>query len=73
MALKDPETKPLKTERIRELSTDELQQELARLRDARFRLTFRSAMEAVENTARFRVLRRNIARLETILRERTQA
>ena len=73
MALKDVETKPLDTERIRELSTEEMEQELRQLRDARFRLRFRSAVEAVENTARFRILRRNIARLATILRERKKA
>jgi large subunit ribosomal protein L29 len=73
MALKDAETKPLDTDRIRELNLDELREELTRLRDAQFRLTFRSATEPVENPAQFRMLRRNIARMETILRERQRA
>lgn len=70
MALKDAEIKPLRADKIRELSTEEVGQELARLREARFRLTFRSAAEAVEKPSQFGVLRRNIARLETVLRER---
>ena len=73
MAFKDAETKPLDPEKARELSADELMQELARLEEARFRLTFRSATEAVENPSQFRVMRRNIARLKTILREKGKA
>ena len=72
MALKDAETKPLDPEKVRELSVDELVLELARLEEARFRLTFRSATEAVEHPSQFRVMRRNIARLKTILREKTK-
>jgi len=73
MPLKDAEKKPLRGEQIRELPTDELATELSRLKEARFRLRFRSATEAVEQTAQIRVLRRNIARIETILRERVKA
>jgi len=72
MALKDAELKPVDTARARELSVDELREELVRLKDARFRLTFRSATEPVENTAQFRTLRRNIARVQTILEEKTR-
>lgn len=73
MALKDAEQKPLDAAQLRELETDELRAELARLREARFRLRFRGATEAIENTAQFQIMRRNIARLETVLRERAQA
>jgi large subunit ribosomal protein L29 len=72
MALKDAETKPLSTETVREVETAELQAELARLEEARFRLRFRGATEAIENPAQIRMLRRNIARLKTVLRERKQ-
>jgi large subunit ribosomal protein L29 len=72
MALKDAETKPLSTETVREVETAELQTELARLEEARFRLRFRGATEAIENPAQIRMLRRNIARLKTVLRERKQ-
>jgi len=73
VALKDTETKPLDPEKVRELSVEEMALELARLEEARFRLTFRSATEAVENSSQFRVMRRNIARLKTILQEKRKA
>ena len=72
MALKDAEKKPLEPGQIRDLETAELRDELGRLEEARFRLKFRSATEAIDNPLQFRVLRRNIARIRTILRERTE-
>ena len=72
MALKDAETKRITAEKARELDASELETELARLEEARFRLGFRRATESVENSAQIRVLRRNIARLKTLLRERKQ-
>jgi len=71
MALKDSERKPLDPVQIRELQTAELQEELRRLEEAQFRLRFRSATEAIDNPLQFRVIRRNIARIRTVLRERT--
>jgi large subunit ribosomal protein L29 len=73
MALKDAEQKALDAAQIRELETVELQEELVRLEEARFRLKFRSATEAIDNPLQFRALRRNIARIRTILRERKEA
>lgn len=70
MPLKDAETKPLRGSQLRELETEELKSELGRLREALFRLRFRSATEAIENPMQFRTIRRNIARLLTVLRER---
>jgi large subunit ribosomal protein L29 len=72
MALKDVEKKPIRPAQLRELSTDELRQELTRLEEAQFRLGFRSATEAVENPIQFRVIRRNIARIRTVLEEKTR-
>ena len=71
MELKDAETKPLEPVQIRELQDAELQEELIRLEEAQFRLKFRSATEAIDNPLQFRVIRRNIARIKTVLRERT--
>jgi large subunit ribosomal protein L29 len=71
MALKDAENKPLDPVQIRDLQDVELREELARLEEAQFRLKFRSATEAIDNPLQFRVIRRNIARLKTVLRERT--
>jgi large subunit ribosomal protein L29 len=70
MALKDAEKKPLDPVQIRELQTPELQEELRSLEEAQFRLRFRSATEAIDNPLQFRVIRRNIARIKTVLRER---
>ncbi len=70
MALKDAETQALDPSQIRELETAELTEELGRLREAQFRLKFRSATEAIDNPLQFRTLRRNVARIETVLRER---
>ena len=55
---------------LREFSVDELRAKLAELTEERFRLRFRSATEAIENPIRFRALRRDIARIQTVLRER---
>jgi large subunit ribosomal protein L29 len=73
MALKDPETKHVDPEQLRELETSELEAELARLKEARFRLKFRSATEAIDNPAQFMIMRRNISRIMTILREKAQS
>jgi large subunit ribosomal protein L29 len=55
---------------LRELSADELQARLAELTEERFRLRFRSASESIDNPMRFRTLRRDIARILTVLRAR---
>lgn len=73
MALKDVEKKPIRPAQLRELSADDLKQELAKLEEAQFRLRFRSATEAVENPIQFRMIRRNIARIKTVLEEKTRA
>ncbi len=63
----------VKPDGLRELSTAELEQKLAGLVDERFRLAFRRATEAITNPLQFRTMRRDIARIQTILRERTRA
>jgi large subunit ribosomal protein L29 len=60
-------------EDLREMKVEDLQQKLSTLREERFRLQFRSATEAIENPVQFRTIRRDIARIETILRERQTA
>ena len=72
MALKDADQKPVDAAQLRELETPELREELARLEEAQFRLKFRSATEAIDNPLQFRTVRRNIARMKTILRERME-
>ena len=74
MALKDTERNPVDMTQLRELADDELRAELARLKEAEFRLRIRAATEDIsaDNPMRFRTMRRNIARIHTVLRERTR-
>ena len=60
----------LKADALRELKTEELEQKLAVLEEEQFRLTFRRGTEAIANPLQFRTMRRDIARIATILRER---
>src|SRR5674476_160180 len=55
---------------IRELSVAEVQSKIAELEEERFRLNFRSATEPLQDPLRLRWIRKDIARLKTILRER---
>ena len=55
---------------LRELSIEELQQKRADFREDLFRLRMRKAVAQLESPIRLRQLRRDIARIETILRER---
>lgn len=55
---------------IRELSGAEVESKIAELEEERFRLNFRSATEPLEDPLRLRWIRKDIARLKTILRER---
>jgi large subunit ribosomal protein L29 len=57
-------------DQLTQLSVEELRNKLAELTEERFRLRFRSATESVDNPMRFRSLRRDIARLKTLLRAR---
>jgi len=58
---------------LRELKTDELAQKLAVLTEEQFRLEFRRATESLTNPLQLRTIRRDIARIRTILKERTSA
>ena len=55
---------------IRELSVEDMGARIAELEEERFRLNFRSATEPLEDPLRLRWIRKDIARLKTILRER---
>jgi large subunit ribosomal protein L29 len=55
---------------IRELSVEEIQARIAELERERFNLRFRSATAPLEDPLRLRWIRKDIARLKTILRER---
>jgi large subunit ribosomal protein L29 len=61
----------MRASEIRELSDVEIRARIAELEEERFRLRFRAATEPLENPLRLRQVRRDIARLYTVLRERS--
>ena len=58
---------------LRTKSEDQLKAELLSLRKAAFNLRFQQASGQLENTAQVRQVRRDIARVKTLLHERVQA
>jgi large subunit ribosomal protein L29 len=62
----------MKTTQIRELSAAEMSARIAELQEERFRLKFRGATEALNDPLRLRVIRRDIARLMTVMKEQTK-
>jgi large subunit ribosomal protein L29 len=60
----------MRAEEVRELSTDEIKARVAELERERFNLRFRSATQPLENPLRLRTIRKDIARLKTVLGER---
>jgi large subunit ribosomal protein L29 len=63
----------MKAEEIREMSDADIRTRVAEMEEERFRLKFRSATETLEDPLRLRTIRRDIARLKTIQRERELA
>ena len=59
----------MKAEDVRAKTGDQLKDDLAELKKEQFNLRFRRASGQLENTARVRVVRRDIARIKTILTE----
>jgi len=62
-----------KADDFRAKSPDELATQLAGLKKEQFNLRFQRANGQAENTGRVRVLRRDIARIETVLTEQRRA
>ncbi len=59
----------MKASDLRTKTVDELKDSLMDLRKERFNLRFQKASGQLENTARVRQVRRDIARVKTILRD----
>ncbi|MDQ7019501.1 MAG: 50S ribosomal protein L29 [Robiginitomaculum sp.] len=53
---------------IRAMSADQIKDEIVTLKKEQFNLRFQQATGQLEKTARVRVVRRDIARLKTVLR-----
>ncbi|WP_127089559.1 50S ribosomal protein L29 [Aquabacter cavernae] len=56
----------MKAEDIKTLSTDQLTDELLKLKKEQFNLRFQKATGQLENTARSKQVRRDIARVKTV-------
>ncbi|NYZ13995.1 50S ribosomal protein L29 [Azospirillum sp. RWY-5-1] len=63
----------MKAEDVRAKSDDELNDQLLQLKKEQFNLRFQRASGQLENTARVRTVRRDIARIKTILGERVRS
>ena len=63
----------MKAEEIREWNDTEIEVRIEELEEEQFRLRFRSATMDLENPRLIRAIRRDIARMKTILRERELA
>jgi len=55
---------------IREMTDDEIEEEIERAHDELARLRYRAAFEELENPLLLRTRRRDLARLKTIMHER---
>jgi len=63
----------MKAEELRTKTEDELKQSLLDLRKEAFNLRFQQASGQLENTARVRQVRRDIARIKTVLQNQKQS
>jgi large subunit ribosomal protein L29 len=63
----------MKVSDIRAKTPDQLDDDLASLKKEQFNLRFQKATGQLENTSRVRVVRRDIARIQTVLREKRAA
>ena len=61
----------MRADEIRELGVEDIAGKIRELEEERFRLKFRSATEPLEDPLRLRVIRKDVARLKTILHERS--
>ena len=63
----------MKAPEVRNLSDEELQTKAKELEEELFNLRFQLATGQIENVARIRIVRRDIARLKTLQREHARA
>jgi large subunit ribosomal protein L29 len=62
----------MKTEEIRKMSVEEMQVKLSDMREELMKLRFQQVTGQLTDTSHLRLLRRDIARFETIFNERTR-
>jgi len=60
----------MKAEDLRSKTPDELRDTLVALKKEAFNLRFRQATNQLENTSRMRAVRRDVARVQTVLNQK---
>ncbi len=60
-------------EELKTKSADELQQDLAQAKKELFNLRFQNATNQLDNTARIKDVRKNIARIQTVISQKANA
>jgi large subunit ribosomal protein L29 len=63
----------MKASEIRELGVDELQQRVREMDDQLFRLRIQKSMGQLEAAPKLKAVRRDLARVKTVLREKETA
>ncbi|MHA7877047.1 50S ribosomal protein L29 [Roseivivax sp.] len=58
---------------LRDKTPDELRDQLVLLKKEAFNLRFQQATGQIENTARMKLVRRDVARIKTVLNEKAAA
>ncbi len=59
----------MKASEIREISVEELNEKLTGLKEELFNLRFQLAVNQLDNTARLKAVKKDIARIKTVLRD----
>jgi len=63
----------VKAEKLRDMTVDELNLEETKLVDQIFRLRFQIAASQAENPAKVHLLRKDLARVKTVLRQKRES
>jgi large subunit ribosomal protein L29 len=63
----------MKASQVHDMTVDQLNDELVKLKKEQFNLRFQAASGQLENTARVRQIRRDIARVKTVARQKNAA
>jgi len=63
----------MKASKVQDMTVDQLTDELVKLKKEQFNLRFQAASGQLENTARVRQIRRDIARVKTVARQKSAA
>ena len=63
----------MELKKMREMTEVELNNELAKMKKELFNLRFQNATNQLDNTARIKEVRKNIARIQTVITEKARS